>query len=163
MKAPHIIFLFIFFSLNILFAKSPDSLKKHTVSIELFGNGGYYSVNYEYSLFKNFNTRAGASYISHFIHIKDYSSILLMVNNYDKEKGFNFNWGLGISYEHGRKLKTFYNYWEKKNRISDFIFTSNIGIRYINRTFFGLNFIPQKNLRSGKTGMSFGIMSGMYF
>ena len=121
--------------------------------LELLGNGGLYSFNYEHNLYESLNARAGLSYTFSFLEM---ITMPIMLNYSNLQKDISPELGVGFTLG---KFGGFLNNTKSKYGI---VLTGTIGIRFQSKegNLFKIAYTPLINPTNGKIlhfgGIGFG-------
>jgi len=151
-KIPTLIFF-------IILLTTIQAQNKNNVYLELLGNGGVYSINYERNIFDSFNARIGFMYTSE--EDEHISTIPFLINYHLITSKYNYiEIGLGFTYISG-KLDIF---WRNDLEVSETLLTGSIGycINPNDALNFRLAFTPFYDKYNGGKVVPFGGISVGY-
>lgn len=153
--------IFKFFVFLIVFCSSAYSqdVRNQSVFLELLGNGGLYSINYEYNFYQDFNSRAGFSFYSGIAGTV--VAFPIMLNHFKKDAKFSPEFGFGFLTGIGKGSPL--NSESSKSKLF-VVLTATLGMRFISsdnedliRIGYTPFFSPEKNKYLNFGGLSFGI------
>ncbi|HMV25837.1 MAG TPA: hypothetical protein PLH27_02995 [bacterium] len=108
----------------------------NAVYVEVIGNGGFYSVNYERLFCNYFGFRVGASYL-YLGDVGQYASFPILANFFMGGKHHKFELGVGCTVMNDAPVGEFSN-WDTK-----YFRTITLGYRYQSKeNFFRIGFTP---------------------